>query len=82
MINLESKSANLILAETVGSDAVLTIAGGVTTLEELAELDRMGVEAQVIENSTANGIYIDIGTRSAWRFTRSTWIWAKQLQHL
>ena len=37
----------IILAEAVGNDAVLTVAGGVTTLEEIAELDRMGVEAQV-----------------------------------
>ena len=36
------------LVEAVGKDATLTVAGGVTTVEDVAELHKLGVEAQVI----------------------------------
>jgi methylmalonyl-CoA mutase cobalamin-binding subunit len=35
------------LKEAVGNDCVLTVAGGVTTVEDVADLHKIGVEAQV-----------------------------------
>ena len=46
-IDLESARRLADLASRLDGSPVLTIAGGVTTAEEVAELDRLGLEAQV-----------------------------------
>lgn len=35
------------LAEIVGNDAHLTVAGGVTTINDVIQIDKLGVDAQV-----------------------------------
>lgn len=35
------------LADAVGKDCTLTVAGGVTTVDDVSELHKLGVEAQV-----------------------------------